>query len=124
MTDRVDLSRVFGALADPTRRAMLERLGQGTATVSELAEPFAISLPAVSRHLRVLEEAGLISRERQAQWRPSSLRGETLHAARSWMDGLAGPWDKRLDRLAEHLENRKHSPTLPATAGSREEQDA
>ena len=72
----------------------------------------------------MLEEAGLISRERHAQWRPSSLRGETLHAARSWMDGLAGHWDRRLDRLAEHLENHQQSPNLPAPAGSREEQDA
>jgi DNA-binding transcriptional ArsR family regulator len=101
------LSRVFAALADPTRRQMLERLGQGTLTVSELAEPFPISLPAVSRHLKVLAEAGLVVRDRRAQWRPSSLRGESLAEARSWMDGLLGPWDHRLDRLAAHLESRR-----------------
>lgn len=105
------LSRVFAALADPTRRQMLERLGQGSATVTELAEPFPISLPAVSRHLKVLEAAGLVSRDRQAQWRPSSLRGESLAEARAWMDGLLGPWDHRLDRLAEHLESRRTTPT-------------
>ncbi|MEZ5095561.1 MAG: metalloregulator ArsR/SmtB family transcription factor [Nocardioides sp.] len=104
-TDR--LSQVFAALADPTRRAMLERLGQGSATVTELAEPFAISLPAVSRHLKVLESAGLVARDRRAQWRPSSLRGEALYDARRWMDGLLGPWDHRLDRLAAHLETRQ-----------------
>lgn len=108
------LSLVFAALADPTRRAMLERLGQGTATVTELAAPFDISLPAVSRHLKVLAEAGLVVRDRQAQWRPSSLRGETLAEARAWMDGLLGPWDRRLDRLAAHLEAR---PAATVSAG-------
>ncbi len=107
MADDEQLSRVFSALADPTRRRMLERLGQGSLTVSELAEPFPISLPAVSRHLKVLEEAGLVSRDRQAQWRPSSLRGETLAEARAWMDTLLGRWDHRLDRLAAHLESRR-----------------
>ena len=101
------LSQVFAALADPTRRAMLERLGQGTLTVTQLAEPFPISLPAISRHLKVLEEAGLVSRDRRAQWRPSSLRGESLAEARSWMDGLLGPWDHRMDRLADHLARRR-----------------
>jgi DNA-binding transcriptional ArsR family regulator len=101
------LSLVFSALADPTRRQMLERLGQGTATVTELADPFPVSLPAISRHLKVLERAGLVSRDKQAQWRPSSLRGETVHEARVWLDGLLGPWDRRLDRLAVHLDARR-----------------
>ncbi len=119
MADDDQLSRVFAALADPTRRQMLERLGQGTLTVSELAEPFPISLPAVSRHLKVLEEAGLVSRDRRAQWRPSSLRGESLAEARAWMDTLLGRWDHRLDRLAAHLESRRTpagSAAAPATA--------
>ena len=82
-TDR--LSTIFAALADPTRRAILTRLSEGDATVSELAEPFAISLPAVSRHLKVLEHAGLISRSRSAQWRSSSLEAEPLREATAWM---------------------------------------
>ncbi len=117
MSDDDQLTRVFSALADPTRRRMLELLGQGTLTVSELAEPFPISLPAVSRHLKVLEEAGLVSRDRQAQWRPSSLRGESLADARAWMDTLLGRWDHRLDRLAAHLESRRTpAPTAAPTS--------
>ncbi len=118
IADQDRLTRVFAALADPTRRRMLERLGQGTATVTELAEPFDISLPAVSRHLKVLERAELIDRDRQAQWRPSALRGEALHDAMTWMDGLGSRWDQRLDRLTAHLAAQK-------TPGqTREEQDA
>jgi len=97
------LSRVFSALADPTRRDILSRLGQGEATVTELAEPYAISLPAVSRHLKVLESAGLIARDRRAQWRSSSLRVEPLKEATSWMEHLTHIWDDRFDRLDEHL---------------------
>ena len=97
------LSRVFSALADPTRRDILSRLGQGDATVTELAEPFAISLPAISRHLKVLEGAGLITRDRQAQWRSSSLRAEPLKEATTWMEHLTRLWDDRFDRLDAHL---------------------
>ncbi len=122
MADDEALTRVFSALADPTRRRMLERLGQGTLTVSELAEPFPISLPAVSRHLKVLEEAGLVTRDRQAQWRPSSLRGESLAEARAWMDTLLGRWDHRLDRLAAHLQKRPTEPARPATTGTTEKE--
>ena len=125
MATKDSLSGVFSALADPTRRQILERLGQGTATVTELAEPFPISLPAISRHLKVLEQAGLIDRDRHAQWRPSSLRGETLREAMRWMDGLTHTWDKRLDRLEAHLENLKKQSTGPAPSPApREEQDA
>ena len=80
------LSVVFGALADPTRRAILARLAQGEATVNQLAEPFAMTLPAVSKHLKVLERAGLISRGREAQWRPCRLERDSLRAAADWVD--------------------------------------
>jgi len=97
------LSRVFSALSDPTRRDILLRLGEGQATVTEIAEPFPISLPAVSRHLKVLEQAGLISRDRQAQWRTSTLRAESLKEATTWMEHLSHLWDERFDRLDAHL---------------------
>ena len=100
-TDR--LSEIFAALADPTRRAILARLAESDATVNELAEPFSISLPAVSRHLKVLEKAGLITRSRSAQWRSSSLRAEPLAEVAAWMDQYRQFWDVNLDRLAVHL---------------------
>jgi len=84
------LSVVFGALADPTRRAILARLADGPATVNEIAEPFAMTLPAVSKHLKVLERAGLISRGRQAQWRPCTLEAEPLRGASDFLAGLVG----------------------------------
>jgi len=84
------LSVVFGALADPTRRAILARLAGGPATVNEIAEPFAMTLPAVSKHLKVLERAGLISRGRQAQWRPCKLEAEPLRGASDFLAGLVG----------------------------------
>jgi DNA-binding transcriptional ArsR family regulator len=86
------LSAVFGALADPTRRAILARLAEGEATVNELAEPFAMTLPAVSKHLKVLERAGLISRGRQAQWRPCRLRTDSLREASAWVDRYRRFW--------------------------------
>ena len=104
-TDR--LSTIFAALADPTRRAILARLADGDATVSELAEPFAISLPAISRHLKVLEHAGLITRSRSAQWRSSSLQAEPLREATAWMERYRRHWDGALDRLAQHLTDER-----------------
>jgi DNA-binding transcriptional ArsR family regulator len=101
-TDR--LSIIFAALADPTRRAILARLAEGDATVSELAEPFPISLPAISRHLKVLEHAGLISRSRSAQWRSSSLQAEPLREATAWMDRYRRFWDESFLRLDAHLQ--------------------
>ena len=98
------LSVIFSALADPTRRAILARLTEGDATVTELAEPFEISLPAISRHLKVLEGAGLIVRSRSAQWRSSSLRAEPLREATAWMDRYRQFWDVSLDRLDAHLQ--------------------
>ncbi|HEV2187175.1 MAG TPA: metalloregulator ArsR/SmtB family transcription factor [Stellaceae bacterium] len=97
------LSTTFGALADPTRRAILARLATGEASVTELAEPFAMSLPAVSKHLKVLERAGLISRGREAQWRPCRLAPQPLKDATDWLEEFRRFWDESLDRLAEHL---------------------
>jgi DNA-binding transcriptional ArsR family regulator len=97
------LSRTFSALADPTRRAILARLSDGEATVGELAEPFPISVQAVSQHLQVLERAGLIERTRTAQLRPSRLRGEALKEATEWLDRYRGFWDVGFDRMEERL---------------------
>jgi DNA-binding transcriptional ArsR family regulator len=98
-----DLTAVFSALADPTRRDILTRLGEREATVGDLAAPYEVSLPAVSRHLRVLEEAGLITQTRQAQWRTNHLRTEPLRQAGGWIDHLTTVWTQRFDRLDEHL---------------------
>src|SRR5690348_9437357 len=92
------LDRTFAALADRTRRSILERLAEGEATVGELAEPLPMSLPAVSRHLKVLERAGLISRNRSAQWRISELRTEPLEQATGWLEANRVIWEGRLDR--------------------------
>ncbi len=97
------LSRIFFALADPTRRAMLERLASGPATVGELAEPFSMSRPAVSQHLGVLEQAGLIERTRQGQWRSCALRPEGLDDAEAWVQQHRAAWQSRFDRLDETL---------------------
>lgn len=120
-TDR--LSGIFSALADPTRRAILARLAEGDATVSELAEPFSISLPAVSRHLKVLEQAGLISRSRSAQWRSSSLEAETLREVIDWVEPYRELWDERLDRLDAHLRQIQNQSTPVAEATRAERQD-
>ena len=97
------LSGVFGALADPTRRAILDRLATGEATVNELAEPFPISLQAVSKHLKVLERAGLITRGRTAQWRPSRLKGGPLKDAADWLEHYRAFWEDSFDSLDDHL---------------------
>jgi DNA-binding transcriptional ArsR family regulator len=97
------LSSTFAALADPTRRAILARLATGEATVNELAEPFPITLQAVSRHLKVLERAGLISRGRSAQLRPSRLQGEALKEAAAFLAQYRRFWDESFDRLGQHL---------------------
>lgn len=95
------LSLTFAALADPTRRAMLERLAQGPATVKELAEPFNISMPAISKHLKVLERAGLIERGREAQWRPAQLQTAPLEDVSQWLENLN--WENNFDRLEEYI---------------------
>ncbi|WP_237154649.1 ArsR/SmtB family transcription factor [Oryzibacter oryziterrae] len=97
------LSATFAALADPTRRAILARLSEGEASVSELAEPFSMSLPGISKHLKVLESAGLISRSRNAQWRPCKLETEPLKAVAGWLEGYRAMWEDRLDRLEAFL---------------------
>lgn len=105
MTHTVDdaLSLTFAALADPTRRAMLARLAQGPATVKELAEPFNISLPAISKHLKVLEHAGLIERGREAQWRPARLQAAPLKDVAQWLELYRQNWEESFDRLDEYL---------------------
>ena len=97
------LSLVFSALADPTRRRMLARLAEGEASVGELAQPFHISQPAVSKHLAVLERAGLVAKSRQAQWRRCRLEGEPLRELAGWVEGYRQFWDESFDRLDEHL---------------------
>jgi DNA-binding transcriptional ArsR family regulator len=110
------LSVIFAALADPTRRAILARLAGGDATVTELAEPFSISLPAISRHLKVLEHAGLISRSRSGQWRSSTLQAAPLKEATEWMERYRQFWDANFDRLDAHL-RRVRDRGGPAAAG-------
>ncbi|HEX2088336.1 MAG TPA: metalloregulator ArsR/SmtB family transcription factor [Actinomycetota bacterium] len=98
------LDRTFAALADPTRRAIIARLAKGAASVTELAEPFEMSLPAVSKHLKVLEQAGLISRGRERQWRPARLEPEPLKEVADWAERYRRFWEERYDRLEEYLE--------------------
>ena len=112
------LSATFAALADPTRRAILARLADGETSVGRLAEPFAISLPAVSRHLKVLERAGLIARGRAAQWRPARLRAAPLGEAVAWIEQYRRFWEQSLDRLDAYLREvhpaPPHQPDPPA----------
>jgi DNA-binding transcriptional ArsR family regulator len=121
------LSLVFAALADPTRRAILARLADGDATVTELAEPFSISLPAISRHLKVLEHAGLISRSRSGQWRSSSLEATPLKEATDWMERYRVFWDASFERLDAHLRrvqrDASHS-SADRTEGARRKEGA
>ena len=113
-----DLSVTFAALADPTRRAILERLALGDATVSELAEPFALTQQAISKHLKVLERAGLISRSRAAQTRPCQLETGRLDGAADWIGRHRQLWEERYDRLDEHLAALRRRP-----AGGSEQAD-
>jgi DNA-binding transcriptional ArsR family regulator len=101
------LSSTFAALADPTRRAILARLALGEVSVTELAEPFEMSLPAVSKHLKVLERAGLIARGREAQWRPCRLEPARLKEVSDWVEEYREIWEQRLDRLGEYLRELK-----------------
>lgn len=98
------LSLKFAALADPTRRAILARLATGEASVMKLAEPFAISLPAVSKHLKVLEGAGLVTRGREAQWRPCRIEASALKEVDDWLERYRRFWEVRLDRLEDYLD--------------------
>ena len=103
------LDQTFAALADPTRRSILSRLAEGEATVNEIAEPLPMSLPAVSRHLKVLERAGLIVRSREAQWRPSRMQAEPLDEAIAWMQARKQTWERRMDRLDTHLRTQRRA---------------
>ena len=98
------LNRTFSALADPTRRAILARLSEGEASVTELAKPFRMTLPAVSKHLKVLEEAGLIARSRERQWRPARLEAQPLRDVAEWAERYRRFWEERYDRLDEYLD--------------------
>lgn len=105
------LSATFSALADPTRRAILARLAEGEASVTELAEPFAMSLPAVSKHLKVLERAGLIARGREAQWRPCRLEPAPLAQASGWLERYRSFWEQSFDRLEDYLTDLQSKET-------------
>ena len=110
------LTQTFSALADPTRRAILARLATGAATVGELAEPFDISLPAVSRHLKVLTEAGLIVRSTEAQWRRCTLRGEGMREAADWIEFYRRFWEQQFDQLDAFLARTAAKPAAPTPA--------
>lgn len=112
--DRFDA--VFAALSDPTRRSIVRRLAEGEATVLELAEPYPITLPAVSRHLKVLEEAGLISRGRDGRHRPCRLRPEPLVEIAAWAEHTRAAWEHRLDRLDAHLRRTADRTAPPTTS--------
>ena len=115
MTDR--LSATFAALADPTRRAIIARLATGETTVSDLARPFAMSGPAISKHLKVLENAGLITRGREAQWRPCRIEPKALKTVDDWLERYRQFWEERLDRLEDYLSTLQAQAAPPkATA--------
>jgi DNA-binding transcriptional ArsR family regulator len=102
-----ELSITFAALADPTRRAILERLSRGEATVMELAQPFVLSLPGVSKHLKVLQKAGLVTQGRKAQWRPCRLEADRLKDVATWVERYRDQWEQRFDRIDEYLRELK-----------------
>jgi DNA-binding transcriptional ArsR family regulator len=117
-----ELSLTFAALADPTRRAILARLAQGEATVNELAAPFNLSLPGVSKHLKVLQHAGLISQGRRAQWRPCRLEPTRLKEAADWIDTYRHIWEERFDRLDEYLRELQRRQNQPEEKPSSDDQ--
>jgi DNA-binding transcriptional ArsR family regulator len=116
------LTNTFSALADPTRRAILARLALGEASVNELVEPFSLSQPAISKHLKVLERAGLITRGRQAQWRPCKLEGAALKDVADWLEPYRRLWEERFDRLEEHLRMLQSEPAKSADRTASAEQ--
>ncbi len=116
MADR--LSATFAALADPTRRAIIARLALGETTVNELAKPFDMSGPAISKHLKVLENAGLISRGREAQWRPCRIEPQALKTVDDWLDRYRQFWEERLDRLENYLNSLQAAEAPKAAAKS------
>jgi DNA-binding transcriptional ArsR family regulator len=116
------LSATFAALADPTRRAILSRLSEGERSVKELAEPFAMSLPAVSKHLKALERAGLIERSRNAQWRPCRLRPEALKGASDWIEQYRRLWEERFDRLDAYLQEVQAKQVAQASSETHDQE--
>ncbi len=114
------LSTTFAALADPTRRAILARLARGSATVKQLSEPFSMSAPAISKHLRVLERAGLISQSREAQWRPCQLEAAPLKAVADWTDSYRRVWEDSFERLDDYLAELRGAKALPVDDGGRQ----
>ena len=116
------LNSTFSALADPTRRAILERLARGESSVTELAEPFAMTLPAVTKHLKVLMRAGLVSQGRRAQWRPCRLEPQPLREVADWVEQYRKFWDERLDRLGEYVNELQRQEKERANAQSEPEQ--
>ncbi|MEA3120936.1 MAG: hypothetical protein QOH33_477 [Paraburkholderia sp.] len=119
MSSPIDpLSAVFAALADPTRRAILARLAEGEAPVGELAHPFDISAPAISKHLRVLEAAGLIERQVSARWRICHLRADALHVAHDWLDAYRRHWEGNLERLVDYIERNHAAGSLASEPAS------
>jgi DNA-binding transcriptional ArsR family regulator len=114
------LSATFSALADPTRRAILARLSLGVISVTELAEPFEMCLPAVTKHLKVLEKAGLITRGRHAQWRPCRLKAAPLQEVSDWVEQYRRHWEERLDRLGEYLKELQAQDALAAASTPKE----
>jgi DNA-binding transcriptional ArsR family regulator len=117
------LSTTFSALADPTRRAILARLVSGEVSVTELAEPFAMSLPAISKHLKVLERAGLITRSREAQWRPCRLEAGPLKDAADWLEHYRRFWEESFDRLDDYLGELRGSELRGGELQGKEESD-
>lgn len=115
MNSQDQLSTTFAALADPTRRAILARLAAGESSVTDLAEPFDMSLPAITKHLKVLERAGLISRTREAQWRPCRLEAKPLQQAADWVEQYRKFWEDSLDRLEEYLSELQARENQEAT---------
>ena len=113
------LSATFAALADPTRRAILARLASGETTVSELAAPFEMSLPAVTKHLKVLQRAGLITQSRQAQWRPCRIEPAPLQEVTGWLEQYRQLWEQRLDRLEDYLRELQATEAAAATKGEK-----
>ena len=114
------LSATFSALADPTRRAILARLTLGETAVTELAKPFDMSLPAISKHLKVLERAGLIARGREAQWRPCRIEPKALKSVDDWLEGYRRFWEERLDRLEDYLRELQAQEKKEARAKKKE----
>jgi DNA-binding transcriptional ArsR family regulator len=111
------LSKIFAALADPTRREILAQLSKGVCSVTELAEPHDMSLPAISKHLRVLEHSGLIRRGREAQWRPCRIQAAPLKEAVDWIGQYRRHWEERLDRLDDYLQELQAKQKKPAGTG-------